>query len=122
MTTSAKLLLASKATLIAAVVHGTALAQTFGDIPSESDGFAPGTGAQGIRDAILKVFKTVLSFLALAAVIVIVIAGIRLIVSQGEEEQKNTAKKTILYAVIGLILVLAARVIVSFLISLPSGA
>lgn len=74
------------------------------------------TGASGddIRNTILKALTFVLNFLALAAVVFIVVAGIRLIVSQGEEEQKNKAKKTILYVIIGLLVVLFARVIVGF--------
>jgi hypothetical protein len=42
-----------------------------------------------------------------------------LIVSQGEEGQKEKAKKTILYAVIGLLVVLFARVIVALVVGLP---
>lgn len=91
-----------------------ALAQGFGGpIPS-----IPGTpGAfdkQGIRDIILRALTFVLDFLALAAVVFIVIAGIRLIVSQGSDEQKDKAKKIILYVIIGLLVVLFARVIVGF--------
>ena len=83
-----------------------------GDIPS-----IPGTpSAEGtdIRQFIVNVISYVLNFLALAAVVVIIIAGIRLVVSQGNEEQKNTAKKTIIYVIAGLIVILFARVIVGF--------
>lgn len=69
---------------------------------------------QGIRDAILDILIFVLNFLALVAVIFIIIAGIRLIVSQGSDEQKDKAKKTILYVIIGLLVILFARVIVGF--------
>ena len=91
-----------------------ALAQNFGgQIPA-----IPGTPAavdkQGIRDVILRALTFVLDFLALAAVIFIVIAGIRLIISQGGDEQKDKAKKTILFVIIGLMVVLFARVIVGF--------
>ena len=65
-----------------------------------------------VRSTVAQLLVFVLNFLALIAVVVIVIAGIRLIVSQGDENQKETAKKTILYAVLGLIIVLFARVIV----------
>ena len=78
----------------------------------------PGTpGAlskQGIRDVIFNVLRFVLDFLALAAVVFIVIAGIRLIVSGGSDTQKDAAKKTILYVIIGLLIILFARVIVGF--------
>lgn len=86
-----------------------------GDLP-DIGGVDPGTSGntESIRKVIISVLTTILNFLALLAVIFIVIAGIRLIVSQGEEEQKEKAKKTILYVIIGLIVILFARVIVSF--------
>jgi type IV secretory pathway VirB2 component (pilin) len=90
-----------------------AFAQSFaGPIPS-----IPGTpdSAGDPRNAIIQIVRYVLNFLALIAVIVIIIAGIRLILSQGEEEPKEKAKKTILYAIIGLIIVLFARVIVALI-------
>lgn len=87
-----------------------ALAQ-FGPTP-DIEGLPEATDDESIRTTIVNIITAVLNFLALIAVIVIIIAGIRLIVSQGEEEQKEKAKKTILYAIIGLVIVLFARVIV----------
>lgn len=91
----------------------TALAGFGGPIPA-----IPGTPSavdkQGVRDIVLRALSFVLDFLALAAVIFIVIAGIRLIVSQGGDEQKDKAKKTILFVIIGLLIILFARVIVGF--------
>lgn len=71
-----------------------------------------------IRIIALKILYYVLSFLGLVAVIVIVIAGIRLIVSQGEEEQKEKAKKTILYLIAGLLVIMFANIIVYFLLNI----
>jgi succinate dehydrogenase/fumarate reductase cytochrome b subunit len=100
----------------ATTMISTAWAQTtsggFGGTPN-IDGLPEGSGADGVRNVIIDVLEAVLSFLALIAVVIIVIAGIRLIVSQGEDEQKDKAKKTIFYAIIGLVIVLFARVIVS---------
>lgn len=72
----------------------------------------------GIRDRVTDLLIIVLNFLALLAVIMLVIAGIKLIVSQGEEEEKNKAKKIILYVIAGLLLILFARVIVGFVANL----
>lgn len=83
-----------------------------GDIPGLND--LPGE-TSGVKEMVVKVITAVLNFLALIAVIVIIIAGIRLIVSQGEEEQKEKAKKTIFYALAGLVVVLLARVIVGLI-------
>ncbi|TSC58263.1 MAG: conserved membrane protein of unknown function [Candidatus Peregrinibacteria bacterium Greene0416_19] len=76
----------------------------------------PLAGGTNIRPTILKILNTVLSFLALLAVIFIIVAGIRLIVSQGEDDQKDKAKKTIIYVAVGLIVVLIAKVIVTYVI------
>lgn len=90
-----------------------AFADFGGDIPA-----IPGTPAAvdegGLRSIILDALTFVLDFLALAAVVFIVIAGIRLIFSQGSDEQKDTAKKTIFAVIIGLLIILFARVIVGF--------
>ena len=68
-----------------------------------------------IRTGILDILDIILSFMALIAVIVIVIAGIRLVISQGEEGEKDKAKKTIFYAILGLLVILLAQGIVGFI-------
>src|SRR3989338_5515665 len=73
-----------------------------------------------LREVILRVLLFVLNFLALAAVVVIVIAGIYLIVGQGSEESKDKAKKMIFYVIIGLLVILFARVIVGVVIFLSN--
>jgi succinate dehydrogenase/fumarate reductase cytochrome b subunit len=112
MTTLKRYGVAASATAISLFMNvHSALAQFAG--PSDVPGLPNATDPQGIRNIITKILTTVLNFLALIAVVVVVIAGIRLIVSQGEEEAKEKAKKTILYALAGLVIVLFARVIVS---------
>jgi type IV secretory pathway VirB2 component (pilin) len=85
----------------------------FGEVP-DIGGVEGGSEAQ-VRQGILDVLEVVLNFMALIAVIFIVIAGIRLVVSQGEEQEKDKAKKTILYVIIGLVVILIAQAIVSFI-------
>lgn len=88
----------------------------FGPIPSETGGPDPGSNPTAtIRATVLRVLAVVLNYLALVAVIFIVVAGIRLIVSQGDDTAKDKAKKTILYVAIGLIVILVARVLVQFI-------
>lgn len=94
----------------------TATAAVF-DGPGIEDAINQANGIAGlpvgdVRSTIIRIVQSVLSFLALAAVIVIIIAGIMLIVSLGNEEQKDRAKRIIFYALIGLVIVLFARVIV----------
>ena len=84
------------------------------DPPPDIDGLSGGSGTQGIKDAIVKVLETVLDFILIVAVVFVVVAGIRLIVSGGDEGEKDKAKTTILYVIIGIVVVLLARVIVTF--------
>ena len=77
-----------------------------------------GAGGTNLVTAVINIVRTVLSYMSLAAVIVIIIAGIWMIVGLGEESSKERAKKIVLYAIIGLLLILLARGIVIFVIRL----
>ncbi len=110
---------ASLAIMAATAFAGKAMAQFGGPLP-DIQGTPTATNESDIRQIILRALTFVLDFLALIAVVFIIIAGIRLIVSQGEDEEKNKAKKTILYVIVGLLVVLFARVIVGFFTSTVS--
>lgn len=113
MSTLTRLYVQSGMALTSLLTAPSAWAQgTFGPLPNIPGPTAADEGS--IRQVILSVLNFVLNFLALVAVVVIVIAGIRLIVSQGEEEPREKAKKTIIYVVAGLIVILLAKVIVNF--------
>ena len=105
-------LAATAASAVMVTRVSTAMAQFAGPTPDVA-GLPDAADPNSFRGIIESILVTVLNFLALVAVVVIVIAGIRLILSQGEEEAKDKAKKTIFYALIGLVVVLFARVIVS---------
>lgn len=83
-------------------------------------GTVPGAlpGSPDIVTTVTNILSMVLNLLGLLAAVVIVIAGIRLIFSMGDEEGKETAKKTILYAVIGLLIILFAKALITFVLSL----
>lgn len=95
--------------------------------PGLSAGVGATSGIEGISEADLRVVAlnivlTVLDYLALIAVIIIIIAGLRLIVSQGDEEAKEKTKKTILYVIVGLLIIFFARAIVMFVLTFFSDA
>ncbi|MFA7681472.1 MAG: TrbC/VirB2 family protein, partial [Candidatus Peribacteraceae bacterium] len=90
----------------------TAFAGIFGEVPD----IGAGSG-DNVRGTITGILKTILSYMALVAVIVIVLAGIRMVVSQGDEGAVDKAKKTLLYAIIGLIIILLASAIVTIIAS-----
>ena len=68
-----------------------------------------------------KITNTVLYIVGILAVIMLIIGGIRYIVSGGDSKKVTDAKNTILYAIIGLIICFLAYAIVNFVIAaLPS--
>ncbi|MBU0458421.1 hypothetical protein KJ652_05135 [Patescibacteria group bacterium] len=87
----------------------------FGEVPNLG-------GPNGdARSIIIGITTTILNIMALIAVVVIVIAGIRLVISQGEQEAVEKGKKTILFAILGLIVILLARAIVDFIATNVAG-
>jgi hypothetical protein len=89
-----------------------------GEIPSYcqtiNNADDPITGSDGVLANIVDL----VSFVAgAAAVILVVIGGFRFVLSNGEPEKAASARKTILYSLVGLAIVLLAQTIVSFVIS-----
>ena len=99
---------------------GTAFAQL--PEPKPIPGLPDEGNVDGIKDLIVRLIQIVLDFVLLIAVVFVIIAGIRLIVSGGDEAQKDKAKQTIIYVIIGIIVILFARVIVSLVNNLFGSA
>lgn len=75
------------------------------------------TSGSGINN-VLKTLLNILSFVAgVIAVIMIILAGIRFVTSQGESQSISAARNTVIYAVIGIIIVLLAQIIVRVVLS-----
>lgn len=120
-----KISLSASATAVTSLVYASsALAQNSFAGPEPDIPGTPGAGqgnSDSIRNIIQQIIVAVLNFLALIAVVVVIIAGIRLIVSQGNDDEKDKAKKAIFYALAGLVIVLFARVIVGLVTSYLAG-
>lgn len=69
-----------------------------------------------IEVTIAKVISSLMFFLGIVAVIIIIIAGIRFATANGDAGKVKSARETILYAVIGLIVAIMSYVIVQFII------
>ncbi len=68
-----------------------------------------------------QITNTILYIVGIVAVIMLIIGGIRYVVSGGDSKKVTDAKNTILYAIIGLIICFLAFAIVNFVIAaLPS--
>lgn len=65
---------------------------------------------------VIVIVNIFLSLVALGAVVVIIYAGVKYIMAVGDEQAAGEAKKIILYAVIGLIVVGLSAAIVNFVV------
>jgi len=77
-----------------------------------AQGFETG-GAANPRETLRNIILALCSFMGIVAVLVIVIAGVILIIGGGDEQQRQKAWKMVLYAIIGLIIIVLAGAIVS---------
>lgn len=111
------------AVIVAGVVNaGSAVAASFNaDLEAVQCDGCP-TDLFGPDGVFKRITNTILYIVGIVAVIMLIIGGIRYIVSGGDSKKVTDAKNTILYAIIGLIVCFLAFAIVNFVIAaLPSG-
>jgi hypothetical protein len=72
-------------------------------------------GAPNIGEVIMNVIKFILGILGAATILAIIVGGLRYVMSGGNEQQIEGAKKTLLYAIIGFVVVILAYTIVTFI-------
>lgn len=77
-----------------------------------------GTGAETeVNNTIETVVEILLFVVGVAAVLMLIVGGLRYIVSGGDPQAASNAKNTILYAVIGLIVAILGYALVQFVFS-----
>lgn len=101
------IIIAIAAGIVTIFIEATGGTSIFGEVPDLGN-----TGGKDIDEVVTSILSTVISYMALAAVVVIVIAGIYMVISLGDETAKDRAKKIILYAIIGLFIILFASALV----------
>lgn len=74
------------------------------------------TARGGLIPSVLNIVNGLLVVAGIAASIYLVVGGVRYITSQGEESATEQAKNTILYALIGLIVIGLSAALVNFII------
>lgn len=93
-----------------------ALAQNYGlDDPDFSTDL--NLGNRDLRASIASIINVFLSVLGIIAVVIILLGGFKWMTAQGNEEKTDEAKKLIGAGVIGLVIILAAYAIASFVLS-----
>lgn len=76
---------------------------------------------QELMNRIRNILNTIYLWIGIIATIVIIIGGIKYIISVGDAAKVNSAKNTIFYAIIGLIVTLAAFAITNVVIGAING-
>ncbi|MCC7432273.1 hypothetical protein IT412_01985 [Candidatus Peregrinibacteria bacterium] len=104
-------------TVAGSVLYGaTALAQGTGFLSPEDNvqkvSDATG-GASDARTLVLRIVNFFLGFLGLLAVLMIIYGGVLIVTSAGDSEKAGKGKKILLYAAIGILIILLSFAIVS---------
>ena len=81
---------------------------------SDCDNSTAGTDVDNLVTSVINIISLVVG---VVAVIMIIIGGLRYITSGGESGSVTGAKNTIMYAIVGLIVVALAQVIVRFVVN-----
>ncbi|MEX0668672.1 MAG: pilin [Candidatus Saccharimonadales bacterium] len=96
-----------------AVVTMAAPSRVLAQISTGADNVNPGTEGN-IFTIFETVANTLLLLLGAIAVIMLIIGGIRYVVSQGDSSAIESARNTILYAIIGIVVAFLAYAAVNF--------
>lgn len=78
----------------------------------------PAPGETSVNSTIKTVIRILSIIVGVVAVIMIIIGGFLYVTSGGDAQKTSNAKNTLLFAVIGLVIVALAQVIVNFVINL----
>ena len=104
---------------VATVANASALTLQEGAQAAQCDGCP--SDLFGDTGVFKQVTNTILYIVGIIAVIMLIIGGIRYVISGGDAKKVTDAKNTVLYAIIGLIIAFLAFAIVNFVITaLPS--
>ena len=76
-----------------------------------------GRGAGALTNIIERIINILLFLIGVIAVIMIIIGGIRYVTSNGDSAQTTSAKNTILYAVVGVVVAIMAYAIVNWVVA-----
>lgn len=76
-----------------------------------------GLGERDPRDIAASVIRVILGFLGIVAVIIILLGGFKWMTAGGNEDKTGEAKKLITAGIIGLVIIIAAFAIATFVLN-----
>ncbi len=83
----------------------------------QGGGTCGNTNGQTANNLVAKIINIVSLVVGAVAVIMLIVGGFRYITSGGKQDSVASAKNTILYAIIGLVIVALAQLVVHFVIN-----
>jgi hypothetical protein len=98
--------------------------ESIGNVTSGAQGTtcAGASTANGSIDNTISLFLNLFSaIVGIIAVVMIIVGGVKYITSGGSSEKTTSAKDTILFAIVGLIVVALAQIIVKFVLNKAAG-
>ena len=101
------------------MVATTSLTKLFAAVCLDKNGNECSTGLPVVNASsvqLQQILQIVLGIFGAVAVLIIVIAGLKFVTSAGNPQSASKARSTILYAIIGLIVIAAAEIIVTFVL------
>lgn len=76
-----------------------------------------GLGTRDVRDTIASLIKTAMGLLGIVATVLVLYGGFQWMIAGGEEKKVDAAKKTIYMGIIGLLIILSAYGIASYVLT-----
>ncbi len=89
---------------------------------SSGGGACDATAGNKLNNVIRSMINILSVIVGIVAVVMIIVGGVKFITSSGDTAKVTSARNTILYAVIGLVIVAFAQIIVRFVLSKASKA
>jgi len=80
------------------------------------------TSSQDLTGLIINIIRIMLFFAGAIAVVFVIIGGYFYMTAQGNEEQAEKGKKTLINAAIGIIVIILSYVIISVVVNLVTGS
>lgn len=85
-------------------------------INNSDSGTCNTTGSNNLQGFIKNIVNILLYIIGAIAVLMIIIGGLRYVISGGDSGQTKSARDTVLYAVIGLVIAVMSYAIVNFVV------
>lgn len=108
--------------LMMSTVMSVSAQDGFGITGASPTAVTSSTGGQGsLRQLALTIVNFALTFLGLIAVVMIIYGGFLYVTAGGKEDKVETAKKIIMYSIIGIIIILLSFAIVNTVLTAGTG-